>query len=168
MVSHGLNPLGLRFNGLYFKGHQELARPTFCLIADVMYLCSTFSQGDATDLHKKVFGSRIKVRNRKFFACLESADIDISSAEFRKTSIGEKFFNLKSKLVNEPCQLFRRIEFISLAMFKAIIEGKSEFLCQNHTEYSKTDNFLLILCFQCKDFLCNRKNRYSVMHAAVR
>ena len=28
MVSHGLNPLGLRFNDLYFNSYQELARPT--------------------------------------------------------------------------------------------------------------------------------------------
>ena len=28
MISHGLNPLGLRFNGLYFKSYLELACPT--------------------------------------------------------------------------------------------------------------------------------------------
>ena len=61
IVSHGLDSLGLRFNGLYFKRYQELVRPTLIFfITDLMQLLSnaklTFSQGGATGL-KKVFGS---------------------------------------------------------------------------------------------------------------
>ena len=32
MVSHGLNPLRFRFNGLYFKNYWELARPTLTFL----------------------------------------------------------------------------------------------------------------------------------------
>ena len=59
IVSHGLDSLGLRFNGVYFKRYQELVRPTLIFfITDLMQLLSnaklTFSQGGATGL-KKVF-----------------------------------------------------------------------------------------------------------------
>ena len=67
MVSHSLNPHDLRFNGLYFKSYQELARSTLIFsLADVMKLHSnakiTFSHRGATDL-KKVFRSQTISRN---------------------------------------------------------------------------------------------------------
>ena len=54
MVSHGLKPFGLRFNGLYFISYQELARATLIFKSNAKV---TFSQGGATDIQKKLFGS---------------------------------------------------------------------------------------------------------------
>ena len=61
MVSHGLNPLSLRFNDLYFRSYQELARPTLifdCRCNVASFKCkNNFSQGGATDLKKKYFAA---------------------------------------------------------------------------------------------------------------
>ena len=61
MVSHGLYPLGLRFNVLYFKSYQETGTSNIdFLIADVASVkCrNNFITRGCNRSSKKVFGSR--------------------------------------------------------------------------------------------------------------
>ena len=62
----GLNPLSLRFDGLYFRSYQKLARPTFIVSLQILYsffqMQKQLSHRGVQQIFRKVFGSRTIVR----------------------------------------------------------------------------------------------------------